>query len=342
MPRPCEALKLQMGHVTFSTDATLPAFLKASRADSASRGLVLGADEHPMSILSRNSFDRRCYVGTNAIREAVKGRELDVLSALGIEWRGVRGHIRCPYEDHGGADDWRWDDKLKLALCTCIGRRPGEPKTHNIFSVVAVKEGTDFESAKLRVAQIIGRTELIRTKFQRTDPDSLLNTAPENRDDSLVWNYLGHRLGIASERVPRPTTQAVGIKSLPYFDPPKTERGNPRHVGDFSCAVFETVDSEGKRHAHRIYVAPGGAGKAELGINADGKVRKTKKSAKAVEDGSTSGRAVIWGNPSNAGTEIIVEGVETAAAAAFALNIGQPCVCSHGYGSDVRYLALPA
>jgi len=262
------------------------------------------------------------YVGTKAIREAVKGRELDVLTAMGIEWHSGRGHIRCPYDDHGGDDDWRWDDRRKVAFCTCIGRREGERKAHSIFAVVAVKQGLEFEEAKLRVAEIIGRADLVNKNYQRTDPDSLLNTAPENRDDRLVWNYLDHRLGIASESVPRSTTKAVGIKSLAYFEPPKAQRGKPIHIGNFSCAVFEMVDRDDRRHAHRIYVAPGGAGKAVLGVTADGKARSPKKSAKAAGSESTDGRCVTWGDASKAETEIIAEGVETAAAIALAFQEG--------------------
>ena len=44
------------------------------------------------------------FVATAAIRQAVVGRETDVLDALGIDWRAGRPHITCPYPDHGGAD----------------------------------------------------------------------------------------------------------------------------------------------------------------------------------------------------------------------------------------------
>jgi phage/plasmid primase-like uncharacterized protein len=112
----------------------------------------------------------------------------------------------------------------------------------------------------------------------------------------------------------------VGLKSLAYFDPPRRANGKPVHVGDFPAAVFETLNRDGKRHAHRIYLAPGGAEKAELGLTSDGQRRKPKKSAKKIADESTSGCSVIWGDPSNAETEIIVEGIETGAAVALAFE----------------------
>jgi hypothetical protein len=48
------------------------------------------------------------YVPTRAAQTAVKGRETDVLKALGIAWHGGAGHIRCPYLDHADENpSWR-------------------------------------------------------------------------------------------------------------------------------------------------------------------------------------------------------------------------------------------
>jgi Protein of unknown function (DUF3631) len=261
---------------------------------------------------------------TGKIRDAVKGRETDILTALQIPWTGESHHIRCPYPDHPDHNpSWRWDNKHKIAFCSCVGTRPGEKKGHNILNVIAAKEGLNFEAAKIRAASIIGRLDLInrtnRQKYQRTDAASLLSPPSYNRDDALAWNYLGHRLGIDPERVPRPSTKVVGIKSLAYFDPPKQHRGKPIHVGDFPAAIFETIDREGKRHAHRIYLSPGGVGKAELGTSG-GEQRSAKKSAKKTENDNIAGRAAIWGDPSKAETELLIEGIETAAAAALAFE----------------------
>src|SRR5947209_16529862 len=127
---------------------------------------------------------RARFVNTIDIREAVKGHEVEVLSAVGIPWQG-RGHITCPYADHGGKDDWRWDSRKSHAVCTC--RNP-----HSIFDVVMAVEGVDFEAAKVRVAEIIGRSDLIGEPHQRMDAASLLNPPASNRDDRLVRNYLAH------------------------------------------------------------------------------------------------------------------------------------------------------
>jgi hypothetical protein len=113
------------------------------------------------------------YVPTATVRQAVAGREGDVLDALHIAWR-TRGHIKCPYPSHGGEADWRWDEKHSKARCTCS-------KSDSIFDVVMKVEARDFEAAKVRTAEILGRHDLIRTKgsdsskYQATDARSLLN-----------------------------------------------------------------------------------------------------------------------------------------------------------------------
>jgi hypothetical protein len=70
------------------------------------------------------------FVTTTAIRQAVNGRETDVLDAIGVHWRDGRPHIKCPYRDH--VDDnasWRWETKRAKARCTCS-------KSDSIFDVV--------------------------------------------------------------------------------------------------------------------------------------------------------------------------------------------------------------
>src|SRR5262249_41165821 len=242
----------------------------------------------------------------------------EVLSALGIQYTGKSDHIRCPYPDHKDEHpSWRWNPIKRKAHCTCA-------RSASIFDVVAKVNGVDFEAAKIAVAEMLGCSDLIleanSQNYQRTDATSLLNPRTDNRDDTLVWSYLAHRLGIEPGRVPRPATKVVGIKSLAYFDRPRRRDGKPVHVGDFPAAVFETADRDGKTHAHRIYLTPGGAGKAELGSDYNGQRRKAKKSARKTADESTAGRAVIWGDASKAETELIFEGIETAAAAALAFQ----------------------
>jgi hypothetical protein len=266
--------------------------------------------------------DRR-YVPTRAIHAAVKGREHEVLEVLQIDWRAGRQHINCPYPAH--ADEhpsWRWDDSKVRAYCSCI------EGSHSIFDVVVAVEAIDFETAKVRVAEILGLGELIQkqasgnaARHLATDAESLLNAPIEDRNDALPCGYLAYRLNVLIENVPIPTTPTCGLGALGYFDPPPSgSKAKPKIVGRFPCAVFGTKASDGRTHAHRIYIAPGGAGKADLGSDPDGHPRDPKKSAKVLDGVSRAGCAVLWGDPTQAPHLLLTEGIETGAAVAFAFR----------------------
>ena len=262
------------------------------------------------------------FVTIAAIRRAISGHETDILDAIGVPWKDGRPHINCPYRDH--ADDnasWRWDTKRAKAQCTCS-------KGDSIFDVVLKVLGCDFEAAKIRVAELLNRRDLIRTKvaavgggrrYQATDAASLLGAPAECRDDTLPRAYLAQRLGVAMDAVPNPRTAMIGLKALGYYDPPpQGSKAKPKLVGEFPCAVFGTVAADGGAHAHRIYLAPAGAGKADLGIGPYGRPREPKKSAKLVGDDNVAGRSVLWGDPGRAAHLLVAEGIETGAAVALA------------------------
>jgi hypothetical protein len=256
------------------------------------------------------------YVSTRAIGETVMGRETGVLKALGIAWEDGAGHITCPYPDH--ADDspsWRWNEKRRRAHCTCVDR------SQSIFDVVMRREGIDFEAAKIRIVEILGRHDLIKARDgerrQAMDAASLLQPAADQREDDLVRAYLAHRLGVTPADVPMPSTPMAGWRELPYYDT-TPKGGRPKAIGGYPCAVFGTMAADGREHAHRIYTAGQGAGKAELGLGPDGRPRNPKKSARLKEGQSAAGCAALWGDPTIAPHLILAEGVETTAALALA------------------------
>ena len=84
--------------------------------------------------------------------------------------------------------------------------------------------------------------------------------------------------------------------------------------------MFGTVDVGGRTHAHRIYLASGGIGKADLGADPTGNPRDSKKSARVIGNDSTAGRSVLWGDPAIARHIILAEGIETATAIALAMQ----------------------
>jgi hypothetical protein len=201
---------------------------------------------------------KRC-VPTPAIQQAVKSRETEILSAIGISWTGGYQHITCPYPAHPDRHpSWRWDAANKRAYCTCT-------RSDSIFDVIRKVKEVDFGEAKVMAAEIIGRPELVserKLSFCRLDAPSLLAPDSDNQNDDLAWQYLSGRLHIEPAAVPRPNTRVVGIKALPYFDQPLGKGSKFVHVGNFPAAVFETVDRDGARHAHRIYLAAGGIASA--------------------------------------------------------------------------------
>jgi Domain of unknown function (DUF927)/Toprim domain len=257
------------------------------------------------------------YVSTRAIRDAVKGRELEVLEAVGVFWDDGADHITCPYPDHADSNpSWRWNPKRQRAHCTCIER------SHSIFDVVMRCENIDFEAAKLRVAEILGRQDLIKVKdgkrHQAMDAASLFRPPADQRDENLARSYFAFRLEVAPEQVPMPLTPVVGWRSLAYYDPPSKRSTQPKLAGHYPCVVFGTRSPDGRRHAHRIYIQHDGAGKAELGHRSDGRPRDPKKSASLREGQSAAGCVVFWGDPAKAPHLILCEGIETAAALALA------------------------
>src|SRR6185436_16923291 len=136
----------------------------------------------------------------------------------------------------------------------------------------------------------------------------LLNPAPDNRDDSLVRTYLASRLEIDPAAVVMPATAVAGLKALGYFEASDRDRKKYTLIGEYPCAVFETVAADDRRHAHRIYLEPSGTGKADLPPHKDGTPRDPKKSARAQEGDNTAGRSVLWGDPAGAPWIIVCEG----------------------------------
>jgi hypothetical protein len=77
------------------------------------------------------------------IHGIVAGRQLEILTALGIKWDAgrPRRHINCPYPDHKDErPSWRWDHDKGMAYCSCCHA--------NIFGVVERVRGCDWRAAR--------------------------------------------------------------------------------------------------------------------------------------------------------------------------------------------------
>jgi hypothetical protein len=104
-----------------------------------------------------SAVDNNTFVLTVEIQAAVSGYEGTVLDALGIVGWATGKHLICPLPDHDDTHpSWRWDPEKRRAICTC--------GSHNIFRIVQGIEKLDFATAKLRVAEILKRPDLIRER----------------------------------------------------------------------------------------------------------------------------------------------------------------------------------
>jgi hypothetical protein len=137
------------------------------------------------------------YVPTASIRDAVRGRESAVLTALGIHWDGKSSHIRCPYLDHEDQHpSWRWNQAKRRAYCTCT-------RSASIFDAVCRVKGIDFDAAKIAVAEMIGRADLIRRPGKRKKggegaqtPGDNTTTAQQSHGCTLVAYAAAKKLGV--------------------------------------------------------------------------------------------------------------------------------------------------
>src|SRR5262245_27518159 len=104
-----------------------------------------------------SGLDIERFVTTAGVRAAVKGRETDLLNALMIDWRCAKPHIQCPYQDHDDNNpSWRWDERKRKALCTCGAR--------DVLGVLMAVERIGFDAAKIRAAELLKRSDLIRER----------------------------------------------------------------------------------------------------------------------------------------------------------------------------------
>jgi len=159
------------------------------------------------------------------VKEALNGREAYVVCALGITCFESGRHINCPFPEHGGRNDWRWDESKARWICTC--------GNGDIFDLVQKMQDCGFTEAVEFVAGVIGTkpAEAPKIRGRRKRPadqakgsrrqsgkvHALLNPGVAARNDDLVRTYLARRLGIDPAEVVMPSTPFAGHVSAPYW-----------------------------------------------------------------------------------------------------------------------------
>jgi hypothetical protein len=155
------------------------------------------------------------FVPTPDIRAAIKGHEADLLDALGIRWREGKPHINCPYPGHSDNNpSWRWDARKARAFCTCIDG------SHSIFQVVMKVEDVSFATAKVRVAELLRRPDLIRKRRARKSRGR--ERALRSKQPSNGAPPVGCRLAdyAAAKSLPVEFLLSLGIREISYLGSP--------------------------------------------------------------------------------------------------------------------------
>jgi hypothetical protein len=150
------------------------------------------------------------YVPTNAAKAAARGREADIVRAIGIPWNGRTDHLTCPdpaHTDHNPS--WRLMPG-GYAVCTCRG-------PHSVFDVIGYVEGLDFEASKIRVAEILGRADLIVDPA----PSTGLTLAAYSQAKRLPLDFL-QGLGLC-DGIYRSSTGSTHAVRIPYLAADGTE-----------------------------------------------------------------------------------------------------------------------
>jgi predicted P-loop ATPase len=193
------------------------------------------------------------YVASAAIRDAVRGHEVEILRALQIPWNGRQSHVRCPYPDHDDKDpSWRWDTDRRRAFCTC--------GTASIFDVIMKKRGLDFEGAKLFAAQAIGGRDLIR---QRSEGCTLAAYS-------------------AAKELPVEFLRSLGLKDTSYYGTPAVEIPYRDEMGTIVVTRYRiALDGTDKFRWHR-----GSKGKLVL-YGLDRIANARKENAIAIVEGES-------------------------------------------------------
>jgi phage/plasmid-associated DNA primase len=108
----------------------------------------------PWSVPAGQSSLPKRYVKTKDAERLVRGHAEEILGKLGVQWPGRSTHIQCPLGIHPDNNpSWRWDKSCDRYFCTC--------GNGSIFDVVMRICRVDFDRAKLHVAELFGRTDLV-------------------------------------------------------------------------------------------------------------------------------------------------------------------------------------
>ena len=128
-------------------------------AESAKSGKV--EDAPPVFRAAGGEYCAAVNFDTAELRHVLRGREVEVLSALHIH-PPQRGHMRCPRPDHEDVHpSWRWDHDKARWICTC--------GSGDVFDLVQALQGGGFPETIEFIASVLG-LEPRRRPLRRQSP----------------------------------------------------------------------------------------------------------------------------------------------------------------------------
>jgi hypothetical protein len=156
------------------------------------------------------------YVTNPDARTAIKGRETSILDALGIHWSEGKPHINCPYPDHADNNpSWRWDRRKARAYCTC------HAGGHSALDVIMNVERMDFEAAKIRAAELLNRSDLVRERCKKTQRGEV-GVKPSDQHCNDATPHPGCTLAAYAEakQLPIAFLHKIGLSQISYQGSP--------------------------------------------------------------------------------------------------------------------------
>jgi putative DNA primase/helicase len=131
------------------------------------------------------------------VRTQVVGRELDILSALGID-PPQRGHIHCPLPNHSdNHPSWRWSFGDTRYFCTC--------GSGDVYDLIQGIRGGGLANALQYAADVIGLHHTGTGQGIRSNPARQIHTAKPVKEKRRwssyaqdIWQASGPITGVAA------------------------------------------------------------------------------------------------------------------------------------------------
>lgn len=250
---------------------------------------------------------------------------------------GTPGHVKCPFPDHGGENDFRFNEDWRVTgrgICSCCQERGVGP--FDILYRAGYFSSTN--EAKNAVAQLVGlledyepsyrKPDFSASEFARAEREKKIQSqnAPEQVERRRRFQT---RLCYQAFRPDHPKAEPLrkyfdkrgiplrNLKNLPmWLHPGLVYKEKGQEFGPFPCILIEVSLPNGERCTlHRIYITEEGE-KAPIFLSEGMSViQKVKRILPQIVAGTLNGAAIRLATVPGCTTLNLAEGPETAYAA---------------------------